>query len=92
MIWYQDKTNTVYQPYNDETSKGEFINMKLQGMGKVQYPNGDSYFGQFWSGLRSGKGKMVYAKLITIEMPKTPEQTLDSVETEPQADSGNYEG
>lgn len=45
VIRYQDVTGTVYQPVNDENYKGSFIGQKLSGYGKVEYPNGDQYFG-----------------------------------------------
>lgn len=45
VLRYQDPTGTVYSPVNDETYKGSFVGNKLSGYGKVQYPNGDAYFG-----------------------------------------------
>ena len=54
--------------YKNGTIKyeGDFVNDKLEGMGKYIYENGEYYIGQFVKGLRHGKG-IEYYKNNTIK-------------------------
>ena len=46
------------RPTFKNTFKGEMVNGKFHGQGKMTFPNGDVYTGKWFWGVRNGEGKL----------------------------------
>lgn len=53
----QKKQATLSYENGKMTYTGDVINHRMNGQGKLTYPNGDRYEGQFVNGVFDGKGK-----------------------------------
>jgi hypothetical protein len=55
-------THVIMYKSSDDRYEGSLVNNKRDGMGEMEYRNGDCYIGEWKADARCGKGKMLYMR------------------------------